>query len=239
MKKKIILLILLGIFLGLGTTNLWFDKAFIKSDTNEYLLKWDLYKDNEHKLNSYINALLYSKNEYGIYKSAETTLEDLKESEKVRIVYEYAYEHDFIKNDLYITYNKFNEISYLLFGESEYSFDEININNNISLKKNVSHKRYDIVENENKETNAYYVQSNGIKGAYQKENLIYFDVLLTFVRIDEEGKVTYSNDITFTNNYCEKNCQNKLEYLTYRIYLKKNEKDGNYYFNKVSRLGSE
>lgn len=239
MRKKIILLVLLGIFLGLGTTDLWFDKAFTKRDTNEYLMKWDLYRDNETKLNSYINAFLYSENEYGIYKSAETTLEDLTINDKVRIIYEYAYEHDLIKDDLYITYDKFNEISYTLFGENEFSFDEVNINNNIYLNKNVSHKRYDLIENDNKENNTYYVQSNGIKGAYQKENLIYFDVLLTFVRIDETGKTTYSNDITFTNNYCEKNCQNKLEYLTYRIYLEKNDNNGNYYFNKVSRLGSE
>ena len=134
MRKNIILLVLLGIFLGLGTTNLWFDKVFTKPDKNEYLMKWDLYRDNENKLNSYINAFLYSENEYGIYKSAETTLEDLTTNEKVRIIYEYAYEHDLIKDDLYITYDKFNEISYLLFGENKNSFDEVNINNNIYLK---------------------------------------------------------------------------------------------------------
>ena len=236
MKGKIFFVILLGLFIGLGSTYFMYDKIINQKETEE-ILTWDLYKGNIEVLDLFVNSYNPDIDYYGIYKEDEINVSNLSNEDKVIMIYEYLKKNQML-DGVFIKYTLFNDISNLLFN-TNITFDKVSVDNNTILKKNSSHNSYEMISYDNKIVNLFKVINKGVKKAYKYGDVIYFDVMVTFANeniIDNVYK--YSLSPKFSSILCEgTNCKRKLKNVVYRITFK--EVDGKYYFESSTKLGSE
>lgn len=236
MNKKVLLFILVGIFIGIFISSFLYEKIDEKNHT-EKILSWDIYKEYIDVVETFVSSYNPNTLYYGIYNDEEVTLVNLSKNDKAVIIYNYLDNKKLIK-DSFIKNNDYKNISKLIFNE-QILFDKVSIDKNFVFKKDNSRNGYALEHKDVELDRNYYILNKGIKGAYQYDDSIYFDIKVTFVEYDINSK-TYSYSLypKFDKVFCSGNkCDKKMKSVIYRILFR--EKDGKYYFESSKRMGSE